>query len=231
MHRLEELRAFDSPLYEAEDDVLTAFFTVRTAPTPDCFLASAANMKTETAREIYVGMQGASEFTIGGVMRDLNLTGSLPQISNPVLLVSGRFDTMRPPTVDAMYKSLPRAWRAEMPRSGHCTMTDDPRLTNDIVGEFLDRVEGDGLSGFQMQIDQAIADSLGQPSSMAAAAATGASPPVRSLQLPLVPHGLLLLAAGVAVGAFAGPWLAPRYYARTPWAESARADLTAHLSK
>lgn len=61
LHSLEEQRAYDTPEYEAIDEVLTTFFTMRTAPPPDCFTESANG----TNKDIYVGMQGASEFTIG----------------------------------------------------------------------------------------------------------------------------------------------------------------------
>lgn len=228
LRKLDSLQAYDSPLYSAEDKSLTAFFTVRTVPTPDCFLTSAMNMLSKTSKEIYVGMQGASEFTMSGVMSALNLTGRLGQIPNPVLLVSGKFDTMRPPTVDAMYRNLPRAWWAEMPRSGHCTMTDDPQLTNNVVGEFLDGVESDSLGGFQAWIDKAVADSLDGPLESPAVAASALTEPAP--RLPGVLQGLLLVALGVAVGTLAGPWLAPRYYVRRLWAEGARTDLTLHLS-
>ena len=33
-----------------------------------------------------------------------NFTHRLPEIRNPVLLTHGRYDTMRPPVVDAMYR-------------------------------------------------------------------------------------------------------------------------------
>jgi proline-specific peptidase len=51
---IEYHQSYNTPEYKAITDVLTTFFTVRTAPAPDCWEASeqGANM------EIYVGMQG-----------------------------------------------------------------------------------------------------------------------------------------------------------------------------
>jgi proline-specific peptidase len=60
LHALEDEKAYDTPEYEAIDAVLSTFFTMRTAPAPDCDSISANGLN----KEIYVGMQGASEFTI-----------------------------------------------------------------------------------------------------------------------------------------------------------------------
>lgn len=60
IHALDEEKAYDTPEYEAIDAVLSTFFTMRTAPPPDCFSTSANGFN----KEIYVGMQGASEFTV-----------------------------------------------------------------------------------------------------------------------------------------------------------------------
>jgi len=148
--------AFDSALYAAEDTALTSFFTTRTVPIPDCFLK--AKPSSATSLQIYVGMQGASEFTVGGVLAKMNFTPQLGEIKNPVLLTHGRYDTMRPPVIDAMYRSLPRVWRALLPRSGHCSMIDDPRLMNDLVGSFYDHAESKSLHRFEIPVEAANPD-------------------------------------------------------------------------
>ena len=114
-----------------------AAFTVRTYPAPECFKRAAALMNAE----IYVGMQGASEFTIGGVLASWSVTAQLHRVRTPTLLTHGRFDTMRPPVLRAMAAALPHAKVVLMPRSGHCSMIDDPALMNDEIAAFLDCVE------------------------------------------------------------------------------------------
>jgi pimeloyl-ACP methyl ester carboxylesterase len=139
--------------------VLEAAFTVRTYPAPDCFKRAAGLLN----EEIYVGMQGASEFTIGGpqtmiqppslpsrgdelpadwlcdhplagVLASWSVTDQLHRVAAPTLLTHGRFDTMRPPVLRAMAAALRHAKVVLMPRSGHCSMIDDPKLMNDEVG-------------------------------------------------------------------------------------------------
>ena len=138
LRSLDEAREYASEEYQTIARALTPFFTVRTTPPPDCFERSNSLM----ADEIYVGLQGASEFTIGGVLEYWNITRLLPSLGLlPTLLTYGRFDTMRPPLVRSMARALGNARRVEFPHSGHCSMLDDPGLMNDAVDDFLSCVE------------------------------------------------------------------------------------------
>lgn len=60
IHTLEHQKAYNSSEYKAIESVLSTFFTVRTNPLPDCFVEASEGVN----EEVYVGMQGASEFTI-----------------------------------------------------------------------------------------------------------------------------------------------------------------------
>lgn len=135
--KLESKQQYDTAEYEAIDEVLTTFFTLRTAPAPDCFTKSASGLN----EEIYVGMQGASEFTLSGVLGSLNVTGRLHEIEVPVLLTHGRFDTMRPSIVKTMQGQIKLAERKLFPHSGHVSMIDDAGMMNGVVADFLVRVE------------------------------------------------------------------------------------------
>ena len=134
---LEETAAYDSREYQDIVGSLTSQFTIRTAPYPDCFLDSSDGMN----EEIYVGMQGESEFTIGGKLRTLNITHRLVDVRVPVLLSHGKYDTMRPAVVRAMLDKLPRAESVQLNRSGHVSMIDEPGAMNEAVADFFDRVE------------------------------------------------------------------------------------------
>ena len=90
---------------------------------------------------------GASEFTFGGTLAHFNTTPDLPSLGVPVLLTSGQFDTMRPPVVEAMYRSIPQVEWTVFPHSGHVSMIDDAKLMNDAVNHFLNRVEDAYWSG------------------------------------------------------------------------------------
>lgn len=135
---LQEEHKFDSLEYQAIDAALTGFFTCRTTPQPDCFLDAVEKMNME----IYVGMQGPSEFAISGTIAHFNMTGRLHELKRiPVLLSSGQYDTMRPATVDALYQQLELSERLLLEKSGHTSMIDEPGPMNDAIASFFDRVE------------------------------------------------------------------------------------------
>ena len=138
---LEKEGAYDSKEYTAIADVLTTFFTLRTAPAPDCFTDAVAGLNMD----IYTGMQGPSEFTLSGVLGDFNVTGRLHEIEVPVLLTHGVYDTMRPSIVKTMEKELKYSERVLFPHSGHVSMIDDAELMNDVVNGFVQRVESTSL--------------------------------------------------------------------------------------
>mmetsp|Transcript_41007 Transcript_41007/g.67299 ORF Transcript_41007/g.67299 Transcript_41007/m.67299 type:complete len:220 (-) Transcript_41007:54-713(-) len=112
IHSLTAHNAYDTEEYEATDNVSTTFFTLRTAPAPDCFTASAGRMN----KDVYVG---ASEFAISGVLGDWNVTGRLHEIDVPVLLTHGKFDTMIPSIVKTMQGQLKLSERVLLPHSGY----------------------------------------------------------------------------------------------------------------
>jgi proline-specific peptidase len=134
---LEDRNAYDSDEYAAINDALSGRFTCRTQPAPDCVEA----IKDGTNYDVYVGLQGASEFTFSGVLGGFNMTPRLHTIDVPVALTSGAYDTMRPPVVDAMYREIPLAEWTVLDHSGHLTMIDDAGWMNEIVDDFLARVE------------------------------------------------------------------------------------------
>jgi proline-specific peptidase len=143
LHELEDASEYESEEYEAIVRVLADFFTCRTAPAPDCVNHAVAG----TNEEIYVGMQGPSEFSIAGSLAHYNVTARLAELNDlPVLLTSGKFDTMRPKVVEEVYRALPTAEWVILERSGHMSMVDEPGSMNDAIADFLDRVEASRAS-------------------------------------------------------------------------------------
>ncbi|KAL3916986.1 MAG: hypothetical protein SGILL_004924, partial [Bacillariaceae sp.] len=137
IHHLEYTKQYDSQEYLAINDALTTYFTVRTAPGPDCWQAAEAGAN----KYIYDQMQGPSEFSFSGVLGHFNTTPRLHEFRVPTLLTSGAFDTMRPPCVEALYRNIPTVeWRM-LRHSGHVSMIDDAGAMNDVVADFLNRVE------------------------------------------------------------------------------------------
>jgi len=188
IHRVDAKQQWSTPLFTELDKTLTSFFTCRTFPLPDCFVKSAADVNSD----IYVKMQGPSEFNLKGVLAGFNFTPFLPSISNPVLLTHGKYDTMRPPCVDALYHNLPRAWKAELPHSGHLSMIDDPKMMNDVVASFFHAVENSMLEEW--------APYHGEPGGASVAMLARRRP-----QQPVLPL-LAMCGTSLFLGAMIGAW-------------------------
>ncbi len=72
-------------------------------------------------------------------MRDRpDSTSLLPGIDVPALVITGKEDTVTPPSVaETMARRLPRATLAVIPEAGHTPMVERPVTTADVISAFL----------------------------------------------------------------------------------------------
>jgi len=91
-----------------------------------------------SGKNVYQFMWGPSEFTATGNLLDYDRLESLPEISVPVLYLTGEYDEARPATV-AYYQSLtPNAVFTVIKNSGHVTMHDNLEETLDAIKQFME---------------------------------------------------------------------------------------------
>ena len=98
----------------------------------------------ELNQEIYGYMQGPSEFTITGTLKDYDATPRLGNIKAPTLWISGQYDEARPETMRYYQGLIPGSKLAIIPDAGHLTMQDQPERYNDAIRAFLNEVEASG---------------------------------------------------------------------------------------
>ena len=136
--RADETKIYNSSEYLAVDEILTYFFTSRTIPMADCM----ARSKDEGNNDVYVMMQGASEFTVGGVLANWNVTGKLPLIEAETLVTRGEFDTMTAECSQTIIDQLKYGRElVTIPRSGHIQMIDENEVYVAEVLKFIRSVE------------------------------------------------------------------------------------------
>jgi len=134
----EEAEDFQNELYLSIVADLTSQFTVRTFPPPACV----EYCTTVLNEEVYVRMQGPSEFSItNSVMADMDLSPELRNISVPVLLTNGRYDTMRGPNIRSMIAEIADAQSLMFERSAHMTMIDQPLEMNNALVTWWGKLE------------------------------------------------------------------------------------------
>jgi pimeloyl-ACP methyl ester carboxylesterase len=76
LKKLMNAKAYDSPLYQEIESVLSSHFTIRCVPRPDIFLKCVKQMN----RAVYHEIQGPSEFALSGVLENWSITDRLWKI-------------------------------------------------------------------------------------------------------------------------------------------------------
>jgi L-proline amide hydrolase len=111
----------------------------RVDPWPDHVVRSFEAMESDPT--VYGTMNGPTEFTVVGTIKDFNITDRLPEIEVPVLLVSGEHDEVRPHVVAAMHERLRDSERVLFEDSSHMPHIEEPERFLTVVEDFLERAE------------------------------------------------------------------------------------------
>lgn len=96
---------------------------------------------------IYNYMQGPSEFTITGTLRNYDATPFLKDIHVPVLYTVGQYDEADTTTVKRFASLTPDARVVVIPNAAHMTMWDNPQANLAAVREFLRQVDARAAGG------------------------------------------------------------------------------------
>jgi proline iminopeptidase len=87
--------------------------------------------------DIYMYMQGPSEFTITGTLKTYDATPFLKNVKVPVLFTVGEFDEANPAIVKRQASMTPGAQFVELKGAAHLTEWDAPDAMNKAVRDFL----------------------------------------------------------------------------------------------
>ncbi|XP_075256925.1 proline iminopeptidase-like [Convolutriloba macropyga] len=146
LKQFEETGEFDSPLYAAVNEYLRGLWSTRLIPVPDCVEKAFAR----TNQEIYVAINGASEFTMSGTLWDWDVTGKVDGNKYPTIVIGGEFDTM---TYDCLKKVADGIENSELkiiPNAAHMCFIDFPDLFMDIAQEFM--IKHDSQANEKMEL-------------------------------------------------------------------------------
>ncbi|MEA2228806.1 MAG: L-proline amide hydrolase [Solirubrobacteraceae bacterium] len=132
----------DSPEYEAAIMEFYTRYVCRLDPWPDALVATFDAMEADPT--VYRTMNGPSEFTVVGTIRDWSVVDRLPEIDVPVLLVSGEHDEVRPDVVRVIDERVPDSEWILFEDCSHSPHLEAPERFLRVVEGFLERVEGPG---------------------------------------------------------------------------------------
>lgn len=134
----EQRKTFEDSAYQQAVQLYYQKYLARKLP----WSADIDSAFMQAGQNIYLYMEGPSEFSITGNLANYNATGRLPNIKIPTLFMCGEYDEARPSTVKYFQSLVPNAKFAEIPGAGHLTMQDNADDNNKAIEEFLAHVEG-----------------------------------------------------------------------------------------
>ncbi|MEO8795750.1 MAG: proline iminopeptidase-family hydrolase [Daejeonella sp.] len=120
--------------------VLSEYYTkhlCRLDPWPDPVVRSFKHVN----EEIYVMMQGPSEFKTGGRLIKWDRRADLPKIKVPTLTVGAKYDTMDPEHMKWMSTQVQSGRYLYCPNGSHLAMWDDQKVFMDGVIGFINDVD------------------------------------------------------------------------------------------
>jgi proline iminopeptidase len=91
--------------------------------------------------DVYVPMQGPSEFGVSGSLEKWDRSADLGQIAVPTLVIGAKYDTMDPAYMEMMSKKVQKGRYLYCPNSGHFAQYDDPDIYFTGLTAFLHDVD------------------------------------------------------------------------------------------
>ena len=91
--------------------------------------------------QVYGYMNGPSEFTVVGTLKDWSVMDRLGEIEKPALVVSGEHDELRPEHAREIAEALPDARLQILDGCSHLAFAEAPERFFAVANDFLDAVE------------------------------------------------------------------------------------------
>lgn len=92
---------------------------------------------TKVSKQIYVIMQGPSEFGLSGRLLNWDIKNRLKEIKVPTLMVGAKYDTMDPNAMEQQSKMVQHGSYLYCPNGSHMSMWDDQKIFMDGVIKFI----------------------------------------------------------------------------------------------
>jgi proline iminopeptidase len=96
----------------------------------------------EAGQPVYATMNGPSEFTVTGNLKDWDVMDRLGEITVPTLLVGGRYDECRPSHLEEMHRRIRGSQLAIIEDASHLCFAEQPEQFTSLLNSFLARTDG-----------------------------------------------------------------------------------------
>jgi L-proline amide hydrolase len=137
--RHEEAGTTDDPEYQEAILEFYRRYVCRLDPWPDALVRTFDAMESDPT--VYGTMNGPSEFTVIGPLRQWTIADRLGELDVPLLLISGEHDEVRPDVVRQVFERVPGARWELFETSSHTPHLEEPERFLRVVEGFLEEVE------------------------------------------------------------------------------------------
>ena len=134
MRRLEAEGDFENPEFEAGMMEFYKRHLCRLDPWPDPIMRSLENLDGNI---VYETMNGPTEFTVIGNMKDWNRIEKLSEIVAPTLITCGRYDELTPACSRTLRQGIMNSRMHVFERSAHMAHLEETESYLQILSEFL----------------------------------------------------------------------------------------------
>ena len=125
---------YDHPDYQAAVEEFYRRHLCRSDPWPEALVRSCEQMD---GNQVYLTMNGPTEFDVIGLLREWDRTADLPRITVPTLVTCGRYDEITPACSETITAGLPDARMHVFEQSAHIAHLEEGEAYAALVEEFL----------------------------------------------------------------------------------------------
>jgi len=129
----------NDPAYQEATLVFYRLHLCRLDPWPQCLLRTYEKLMQDP--EVYYTMNGPSEFHVTGTLKNWNIANRLNEIQVPTLLLSGRYDEATPEVVETVHRGIKGSEWIILENSSHMPHLEESERYNQVLADFLSRVE------------------------------------------------------------------------------------------
>ena len=125
---------YDHPDYQAAVAEFYRRHLCRLDPWPEAMVRSSEQMD---GNQVYLTMNGPTEFDVIGRLREWDRTADLHRIGVPTLVTCGRYDEITPACSETITQGIAGARMHVFEKSAHCAHLEEPDAYAALVEDFL----------------------------------------------------------------------------------------------
>jgi proline-specific peptidases, Bacillus coagulans-type subfamily len=137
LNRHEQAGTTDSPEYEQAMVTYYRRHVCRMDPWPPEMMSAFAALQQDP--EVYNTLWGPNEFSCTGALRDWSVLERLGEITNPTLVLGGRFDEATPTITEATHRAITGSEWVIFEHSAHLPHLEEPERYLQVLQDFLCR--------------------------------------------------------------------------------------------